>query len=170
MLERISIYQISQRLKSSLNYAKVNKAGAFLELQLVWLVERKKISYSWIYTSTERRRMRVLHYQIIVVLEGIVQGGDPLAVPIYQHISFLPKTRRLKKRRNRFFYWRLKWRQYERMAIQFSCVHVRTYQTYVPVNRIYNHVTPATIYHLSKRIFHAVFWASICSLKSILML
>lgn len=36
-------------------------------------------------------------YQIVVVLEGVVQGGDPLAVPIYQHIPLLPKTSRLKK-------------------------------------------------------------------------
>lgn len=37
-------------------------------------------------------------YQIIVILEGVVQGGDPLTVSIYQHIPFLPKTRRLKER------------------------------------------------------------------------
>lgn len=42
---RKDLDQISQRLKSSLNYAKVNKAGAFLELQLVWLVERKKKNF-----------------------------------------------------------------------------------------------------------------------------
>ena len=36
-------------------------------------------------------------YQIVVVLEGVVQGGDPLAVPIYQHITLLPKASRLKK-------------------------------------------------------------------------
>lgn len=43
------------------------------------------------------RVQRFQRYQIIVVLKGIVQGGDPLAVSVYQHISLLPKTRRLKK-------------------------------------------------------------------------
>lgn len=40
----------------------------------------------------EKRRRR---YQIIVVLEGVVQGGDPLAVSVNQHVAFLPETRRL---------------------------------------------------------------------------
>lgn len=46
---------------------------------------------------TEREEERMLCYQIIVVLEGVVQGGDPLAVSVYQHIALLPKTRRLQK-------------------------------------------------------------------------
>lgn len=46
---------------------------------------------------TERKEERMLCYQIIVVLEGVVQGGDPLAVSVYQHIALLPKTRRLQK-------------------------------------------------------------------------
>lgn len=39
----------------------------------------------------------MLRYQIIVVLEGVVQGGDPLAVSVYQHITLLSKTCRLQK-------------------------------------------------------------------------
>lgn len=34
-------------------------------------------------------------YQVIVVLEGVVQGGDPLAVSVNQHVALLPETRRL---------------------------------------------------------------------------
>lgn len=40
---------------------------------------------------------RVPFYQIIVILEGVVQGGDPLAVSVYQHVSLLPKTRSLEE-------------------------------------------------------------------------
>lgn len=47
--------------------------------------------------NTLRRRNGVLCYQIIVVLEGVVQGGDPLAVPIHQHVPLLPETRRLNR-------------------------------------------------------------------------
>lgn len=39
-----------------------------------------------------------MDYQIILVLKGVVQGGDPLAVSVHQHVAFLPKTSRLEKR------------------------------------------------------------------------
>lgn len=42
-----------------------------------------------------------MDYQIILILKGVVQGGDPLAISIYQHVTFLPKTRRLQKESNR---------------------------------------------------------------------
>lgn len=67
-------------------------------------------------------------YQIIVVLEGVVQGGDPLAVPIYQHVPLLPKTRRLNKEAIN--------------SIKYSVGHVKTCQAYVPVIHIYNRVIP----------------------------
>lgn len=70
-------------------------AGEFLEIHLGWLVEKKKHCFLLMNTHSEEKR--VLCYQIIVVLEGVVQGGDPLAVPIYQHVPLLPKTCRLKK-------------------------------------------------------------------------
>lgn len=40
----------------------------------------------------------MMDYQIILILEGVVQGGDPLAISIYQHVTFLPKARRLQKK------------------------------------------------------------------------
>lgn len=46
-------------------------------------------------------RSRMMDYQIILILKGVVQGGDPLAISIYQHVTFLPKTRRLQKESNR---------------------------------------------------------------------
>jgi len=51
----------------------------------------------FLFMNTPRRRNGVLCYQIIVVLEGVVQGGDPLAVPIHQHVPLLPETRRLNR-------------------------------------------------------------------------
>lgn len=34
-------------------------------------------------------------YQVIFILKGIVQRGDPLTVPVHQHIAFFPETSRL---------------------------------------------------------------------------
>ena len=34
-------------------------------------------------------------YQVIFILKGIVQRGDPLAVPIHQHVALFPETSRL---------------------------------------------------------------------------
>ena len=34
-------------------------------------------------------------YQVVLILEGIVQRGDPLTVPIHQHVALLPETGRL---------------------------------------------------------------------------
>lgn len=43
-------------------------------------------------TSAESRSRA---HQVVVILEGVVQRRNPLAVPVYQHIPFLPKTGRL---------------------------------------------------------------------------
>lgn len=34
-------------------------------------------------------------YQVVLVLEGVVQRGDPLTVPVHQHVSLFPETGRL---------------------------------------------------------------------------
>lgn len=49
-------------------------------------------------TMDQSLDQRLLDYQIILILEGVVQGGDPLAISIYQHVTFLPKARRLQKK------------------------------------------------------------------------
>lgn len=40
-----------------------------------------------------------MDYQIILILKGVVQGGDPLAISIHQHVTFFPKTSRLQKKK-----------------------------------------------------------------------
>lgn len=45
---------------------------------------------------------RVAAYQIVIILEGVVEGGNPLGVPVDQHVSLLSKACRLKKTQNRF--------------------------------------------------------------------
>lgn len=64
-------------------------AGQFLQIHLRSFVE----GIISCYTDIKRKEC----YQIIVILEGVVQGGDPLAVSIYQHIALLTKTCRLEK-------------------------------------------------------------------------
>lgn len=40
---------------------------------------------------------RTVHYQIILILKGVVQGGDPLTISIHQHVAFFPETCRLQE-------------------------------------------------------------------------
>ena len=65
-------------------------AGHFLQIHLCSFVEG--------IISCYRGIKRKEYYQIIVVLEGVVQGGDPLAVSVYQHGALLTKTSRLEKK------------------------------------------------------------------------
>ena len=94
-------------------------------------------------------------YQIIVILEGIVQGGDPLAVSVYQHIPLLPETRRLKedlekitlgKRIARHIHW-----HHERKAVKTSFVGVRIKCKY-QISIFINHVIPLT-FNFCQRLF-----------------
>lgn len=42
---------------------------------------------------------RTADYQIILILKGVVQGGDPLAISIHQHVALFLKTGRLQKKK-----------------------------------------------------------------------